>query len=237
MTKNLAKKTARKILQKNKLYSLSNFDDLLQIIEYYQFTLIKYKKHNNSVYVSELIEKLGVTNEAERNDSFLYVSDNLKFLFLNADISNEDKCSLLRHELGHICDPDFKNGNLDYSKIRKEEFANDFSCYAKNPGIAFKFYVFMAKKWKVSVGIVMLLVCVLGLLFMFNPETKHPDQSVTSTTKTYELSDNACYVTSKGKRYHKKSCFIIKNKTNLTEYSKDEAINAGYTPCLICLPE
>ncbi len=237
MTKNLAKKTAHKILLKNKLYSLNNYDDLLQIIEAYHFTLIKYKKHNNSLYVSELVEKLGVKKEARFRDSFLYVSDNFKFLFLNEDVSYEDKCSLLRHELGHICDPEFKSNNLNCSKVKREEFANNFSCYAKNPGAFFKFYIFIARKWKAIVGIAVLLACVFGLLFVLRPETEQPAQSAASSENVYEISADAYYTTQSGKRYHKRTCFIVKNRTNLTEYTKDEAVKAGYTPCLICLPE
>lgn len=237
MNKNLAKKTAHKILLKNKLCSLDNFDELLQIIEGYHFTLIKYKKHNNSVYVSELFEKLGVKREMEYRDSFLYVSDSFKFLFLNEDISYEDKCSLLRHELGHICDPEFKSNDLNCSKVKKEEFASDFSCYVKSPGTFFKLYIFMARKWKVIVSTAVLTVCVLGLLFVFKPRTAQLVQPATSSENVYEISSNAYYTTQSGKRYHKRTCITVKNKTNLTKYTKEEAVKAGYTPCLICIHE
>ena len=55
MANNLAKEKAFKVLIQNKLYSLTNYNDLQRIIESNQFTIIEYKKHNNSDSVSELI--------------------------------------------------------------------------------------------------------------------------------------------------------------------------------------
>lgn len=124
MTHNFVKEKALKILIQNKLYSLTDYNELQRIIESNQFTIIEYKKHSNSEPVSELIKRLGGETETQQSDSFLYMNNNLKFIFINADISNEDKCSLLRHELGHICDPDLKNSNLQNSRIKREEFAN-----------------------------------------------------------------------------------------------------------------
>ena len=237
MTHNLAKEKALKILIQNKLYSLINYNDLQRIIEYNQFTIIEYKKHSNSETVSELIKRLRIENEIEHSDSFLYINNNLKFLFINADISDEDKCAILRHELGHILDPDLKNNNPQNSRIKKEEFANEFSCYIKNPGIIFKFYLFIIKKWKLLVGMIALIACFLGLLVMINSLIIQPAKPVTSDETTHIISDSTYYVTSSGKKYHRKNCIIIKYRYNLTKIKLSDTINKGYKPCLICIPE
>ena len=234
MTNNLAKQKAHKVLLQNRLYSLTDYSDLQRIIESNQFTIIEYKKHSNSEPVSELIKMLRVENETQQNDSFLYIKDNLKFIFLNADISNEDKCSLLRHELGHIYDPDLINSEMSYSKIKKEEFANEFSFYIKNPGIGFKLKLFIIKKWKLLVGITVLITCVLGLSLMINSLIIKP---MSRDVSTYEITDGTYYVTSAGKKYHRKHCIIIKYKNNLTKIYLNDAINDGYKPCLICNPQ
>ena len=119
MKNNSPKYIAFKTLIKHKLYLLNNYADLRCIIESNQFTIIEYKKHTNSQPVSELIKRLKIENQIEQNDSFLYINNNLKFVFINADISDEDKCSLLRHEFGHICDPDLKNSNPQNSRIKR----------------------------------------------------------------------------------------------------------------------
>ena len=234
MKNNLAKQIAHKILLENKLYSLSDYKDLQRIIKSNQFTIIEYKKHVNSEPVSELINKLGVENNVEHNDSFLYVKNNLKFLFINSGVPEEDKCSLIRHELGHIYDPDLMNNEMSYSKIKKEEFANEFSFYIKNPGIGLKLKLFIIKKWKLLVGITALIACILGLSFMINSLIIKP---VSSDISTSNISDSTYYVTSAGKKYHRKHCIIIKYKNNLTKINLNDAINDGYKPCLICNPK
>ncbi len=237
MANNLAKEKALKILIQNKLYSLTDYKDLQHIIESNQFTIIEYKKHTNSEPVSELIKRLRVENETQQNDSFLYINNNLKFLFINENIPLEDKCALLRHELGHICDPDLKNSNPQNTRIKREEFANEFSCYTKNPGIRLKIYVFLIKKWKLLAAIMVLIACVLGLSVMNKSLITQPAKPVTGDVSTYVNSDNTYYVTSAGKKYHLKHCITIKYRNNLTEIKLNDAINNGYKPCMICNPE
>ena len=235
MANNLAKEKALKILSQNKLYSLTDYKDLQHIIESNQFTIIEYKKHSNLEPVSELIKRLGVENETQQSDSFLYINNNLKFVFINTDISNQDKCALLRHELGHICDPDLKNSNLQNSRIKREEFANEFSCYTKNPGIRLKIYVFLIKKWKLLVAMMVLIACVLGLSVVNKSLITQPAKPVTGDVSTYVNSDNTYYVTSAGNKYHRKSCITVKYKTNVTEYTLNQAVDAGYAPCMLCI--
>jgi hypothetical protein len=187
--------------------------------------------------VSELIKKLTIEKEIQQNDSFLYINNNLKFVFVNADISDEDKCSLLRHELGHICDPDLKNTGSQNSRIKREEFANEFSCYTKNPGIRLKGYVFLIKKWKLLVAVMALLACLLGAAFITNTLIIPPVKPITGNVLTYVNSDSTYYVTSAGKKYHLKHCIIIKYKNNLTEIKLNDAIKKGYKPCMICNPD
>lgn len=237
MKNKLAKHKALKILLQYKLYSLTDYNDLQHIVESNQFTIIEYKKHANSEPVSELIKRLGVEHETQQNDSFIYINNSLKFVFINADISDEDKCSLLRHELGHICDPDLKNSEISYSKIKKEEFANEFSFYIKNPGIGFKLKLLIIKKWKLLVGMITLIACVLGFAFIIHTLTIPSTKPVTDDASNYVLSDCTYYVTSAGKKYHLKHCIIIKYKNNLTEIKLNDAVSAGYKPCMICNPE
>ena len=237
MENNPAKHIGFKTLIKNKHYFLNSYVDLCRIIESKQFTIIEYKKHTNSEPVLELIKRLKIENEIKQNDSFLYIKNNLKFLFINSDISDEDKCSLLRHELGHICDPGLKNSDVHYSKIQKEEFANEFSYYTKNPDIHFMIYIFLIRRWKALVAVLALIACVLGFLFINNTLIITPAKPVTGDVSTYAISDSTYYVTSAGKKYHRKHCIIIKYKNNLTEIQLNEAITNGYKPCLICNSE
>ncbi len=237
MKNNSAKRIAFKTLLKNKLYSLPDCSELERIIESNDFIIINYKKHTNSKDVCELIKKLGIENEIECNDSFLYVKNNLRFVFLNEDVCAEDRRALLCHELGHILDPEIRNHSVNYSKIKKEEFANEFSCYIKNPPLSCRFYLFMIKKRRFLLSIIILITCLLGFLLSKSLTHHKMTNSVARQISIPANSDSAYYVTMNGKRYHRNSCIIVKTRKNLTEYTLEDAISDGYTPCLICLPE
>ena len=227
MKNNVAKRQALTILYQNRLRSLDNYEDLKRIIEAHQFILIEYKKHSNSKHVDELIHALGIQAHIEQNDAFIYCKNSLRFLFLNEEITPVDKCSLLRHELGHICDL-CKNNSKNDSKIKKEEFANEFSCYLKNPGLLFKLFLLIIKKWKLLTCMFLLTSCIFGCYFIF----ARPAITATIARKNNEVT---YYVTPAGKKYHKRNCIIVKYRTNLAEHTLDNAENLGYKPCKICI--
>lgn len=235
MTNNSPRYIAYKTLFQNKLYSSPDYDDLQHIIEFNKFTVINYKKNSNSEYVSELINKLGIEDEIKHSDSFLYIKNNLRLIFLNSDISGEDKCLLLRHELGHILDPHLISHSLNYSKIKREEFANEFSCYFKNPGVSFKFFMLLIVKWKLLVSLITVIVFISGLLLFNNPLFVLPTGSGTVDVSISKAPEKEYYITSSGKKYHKKFCIVVKHKSNLTKGTLDEVQEAGYKPCLICI--
>ena len=87
----------------------------------------------------------------------------------------------------------------------------------------------------------MLIICILSLLFINNSSNVSTSNSETQSTSTDVISESISkemyYVTPSGKRYHKNNCIIIKYKNNLTELRLNDAVNQGYTPCLICNPQ
>ena len=52
-----------------------------------------------------------------------------------------------------------------------------------------------------------------------------------------ESAENLYYVTSSGRKYHRKFCFMLKSRTNIIEYTLEDAIEKGYTACLFCIGE
>ena len=133
-----AKHLAHKTLIHNKLYAALTYQDLQQIIEDKGFQIVSYKKYNNSEEIDECITRLCLQDRIQQHDSFIYLHNNLKFVFINSDLSIQDNCVLLCHELGHIVDPHMLSSDLSYSKIQSEEFANEFSYHLQNPGFFVK---------------------------------------------------------------------------------------------------
>lgn len=224
MKNNSPKAIAYKTLLKNKLCSPHCFEDLERIIEAERFMVIPYKKCNNTEEVKGLIERLGIENEIEHSDSFIYIRNNLRFVFINSDVSAEDRCALLRHELGHILDPDLRGIDASRSAVKKEEFANEFSYHFKNPRLMIRVCCLLNKKIIIAVCIALLLVCT-GLLSMV-----HLLNDRNSAKDTY-------YITPGGEKYHRSFCITVKNRTNLREVSAECAAEEGYEPCLLCIGE
>ena len=80
-------------------------------------------------------------------------------------------------------------------------------------------------------------------------DTTKPDKTTvptsgTTTTTTHteeepqessvEPTENAVYVTPKGKKYHKPDCYHIAGKTNIFKLTVEEAEQSGYEPCKDC---
>ncbi len=113
----------------------------------------------------------------------------------------------------------------------------------------------------------LILCCVIGLLMLaggtilylsspkilsgnssaINP-TKTPvavSQTATVSLKQNHVNANATtasaaskvYVTKSGHKYHTQNCYYIKGKSDLIIYSISEAVDRGYSPCLVCHPE
>lgn len=235
MTDKTVKKKAFDTLFKSKCYSLDDCNSVADIIEAEGVTVIDFKRHCNSADLCALIKKLGIEDRIESSDSFLYMKGNLNLLFINSELTDDDRCALLRHELGHIVDPDFKSSDTSRSRIKKEEFANAFSLYTKNPGFLFKLRLFTAKKRKLlTITAVAAAIAVALSLVAINLPTAGGDEVRDTFKSSDEISDTAFCVTSSGKKYHRKGCIVVRYKNNLTELSAEEATEMGYTPCMIC---
>lgn len=231
---NTIKHLAHKTLLQNNIFSCPTYDDLMKMIEANGFTVVLYNKYSNSQYVTELIKQLKIENDIENNDSFFYLKNNFKFVFINEDISDKDKCSLLRHELGHILYPYLEENNINHTRIEQEEFANEFSYHIKNPGFTIKLRSFLKRKRTLLLTIIM-LVLISSFFYFYKTDiaekSKNTSTPVISATKSGEFY----YVTSGGKKYHRNFCIIVKNRTNISEHTLQEVTEDGYKPCLLCI--
>ena len=226
----IAKQLAYKTLTKYKLYNSRDYNDIAVVIEKHGFILIQFKKYNNMKEVVECIEKLHLAERIQQKDAFIYLSNNLKLVFINSDLSDEDKYILLCHELGHILDPSLQNSNFSYFKIQNEEFANEFSYHLQNPSIwiRLKLSIFYKPLFVTSFIICILIIGSIGVT------TVASNLSVSNSINCVEK----CYVTSNGKKYHREFCIVVKNRTNIKAYkTSNDAKNEGYTPCLLCIGE
>lgn len=226
----IAKQLAYKTLKQYKLYNSRDYNDIAVVIEKHGFILIPFKKHNNTKEVAECIEKLNLEENIQKKYSFIYLNNNLKLVFINSDLSDEEKYILLCHELGHILDPSLQNANFSYFKIQNEEFANEFSYHLQNPSIWIRLKTSIFYKFLLTA---FFIIC---LFFLTGIGAIHVSNNLSLPTSINYVEK--CYVTTNGQKYHRNFCIVVKDLSNLKEYiTFDDAKKEGYTPCLLCIGE
>ena len=227
------KKLSQKLMRKNRLSSTPSLKALEELIQNNGFTIIEYNKYNNTPEVNELIQALKLEDKISTENSFVYVDRNIKFVFINSDLKESEKVTLLCHELGHICDKRLDAPNHIYSKIERESFANEFAHYLEHPSLLTKIAsIFLKRKLVCILIFVLLLLAAGGICITNTPQIK----AVFSIHQSAAFNQ-PYYVTATGIRYHKNFCKHVKYKTNTTQMTIDEAISKGYTPCLDCIGE
>ena len=227
------KKLSQKLMRKNRLSTAPDLKVLEKLIQGNGFTIIEYNKYNNTPEVNELIQTLGIEDRISTENSFVYVDGNIKFLFINSDLKESEKITLLCHELGHICDERLDAPNHIYSKIEREDFANEFAHYIEHPTVLTKVTsTFLKRKLVCILTLVLTLLSASGIYIRSNSQIVSVFFSHESTVLTQPY-----YVTTTGIRYHKDFCKHVKYKTNTTQMTIDDAISKGYTPCLDCIGE
>ena len=146
-----------------------------------------------------------------------------KLVFVNKNISYEEKVIVLAHEEGHIACGHIRYASENSVSVLQESEANQFAHYLLYPTKTdfIKMQIIFHKKQI----IIALLICLVATVAVFNLE-KDKD------THYYQKY----YVTENGKRYHKQECMIIKNKKNVRRMTISEFEKGTYTPCQVCLP-
>lgn len=231
---NRPKKNAYNLLKKRKIYKKLTLDDLYKIIEDTGFSIIEYKKYNYSKELRLIINKLDIEKEIQEKNAFYYKRDNLKFIFINEDVPDEDRYILLSHEIAHIFDERIAEPEDVYTNIQIENYANEFSHYLNNPSFFIKAFSFLLKKPLLYILALVVAITSFTGVIAFNSNHALNQKSVT-VVNLNNLSTNMYYVTSTGTKYHKSFCKHVKYKTNIQEFSLNEAISEGYLPCLDCI--
>lgn len=221
--KNDIKSKAKEFLRKYKLSEVT-LADLLKIISSMGYTLVEYNNIYNDSTVSALIDSLGVEQMTQKSKGFTFADRLRRVVFLNEDLSDDEKVLVLAHEVGHIYCNHFSNSPIIGRDVIEEHEANEFSHYILNVSKSRKISLFMKKKRKFLIISLTVLIATAAALTVFF--------SVSSNQKYY----GEYYITSTGKKYHKNECIFIKDKTNTHRITVEEFESGEYEPCDICLP-
>lgn len=224
---NLAKKTSHKVLME--LKKKPNVGDLKMIIEDEGFTIIKFNRGENSDEVKRLLSIKQIRCLAEKSDAFIYIQGECKLLFIADELHDSDLLYILCHELGHILDKNLCAGGIGYTKTQKERFANEFAHYLMHSGGFVNIYLYLLKKKMIFAVMLIAAAIVAGAAacggILLKKEALGSNQG---------LVTSGVFVTSGGECYHKKTCFVIKNRTNISRLSIKKAGESGYRSCSLC---
>lgn len=231
--------TANKFLIKNRLLQSPDFDTLKMLIEEKGVSVIEFSRYYPSPELTELFERLNIENKIKNKDCLLYIKNNLRFVFINSDVSKADKEILLSHELGHICDNRLEFSNSSYSNVEKENFANEFSYRLRHQHFHTKAISFFLKKKLICLGAsIALLTVPFGISNMLEHTNSIQNDNIYNNVDYISSpKEQLYYITETGERYHRAHCKHIKNNKSTLNIDLAEAVSAGYTPCLDCIGE
>jgi len=221
---NTIKKKAKSFIRKHKLKTVS-FENLKAVAEKSGYTVIEYNTSYNDENVRTIIFNLNLQKEIVMSKGFTYVDKNYRLIFINEDLTDEEKTLVLTHELGHI---ECGHLSLQYiigKDIKEEHEANEFSHYLLNVNMITKGRITVSEHKKLFVAVIILLLITLITSVVIVSVKKE---------KSYYAD---YYITSSGSKYHKKECIFVKNNKTAKRLTKEEFETEKYSACNICLPD
>ena len=208
---------AKNFLKEYRINQLTN-ERLKEIIVSQGYTIIKYSKIYNDENVEIILNTLNLIEYVKYRSAFTYQDSSNRFVFIEDNLSEKEELILLAHEEGHIYCNHMDERTTMGKDIADEYDANEFSHYILNPNIKNKTttYILSHKKNTILVATLVLLIIASSIII---PIKMNSD-------KYY----GEYYVSTSGQKYHKKSCYYIKDKTHLRRVTKEDIKNHVYEP-------
>ena len=218
------KKKANEFIKFNQLKSIT-VDSLSEVIKKQGYILILFDKMLNSSDVETIVNNLNLQEYVLRSRGFTYTDNNYRLLFLNENLSDEEKVLVLAHEIGHIVFNHIKSGTVIGNDVIEEYEANEFAHYLLNPNLMSKtkIMVFSHKRTIIIISIILLIVLLTGITIPI--------------VKKCRSQYGDYYVTDSGSKYHKKECIFVKDKKNVSKLIKEDFEAGLYDACDMCLPD
>ena len=230
------KQAATKYIKATKRKDLSGAVDYLTSLGYSIVTF-------NTPDGDAMVKAYGFDWEKDNLKAFTCCeTDGINAVFVDGNLHNNDKLYMLLHEIGHIMLNHIGDGKIVhrdklYSDIEAETFVYEVMNYKNNTGkitgailamiISFSFGYILANNIYTEPAVKTSVVNTL------------PQAKQTPNTNIYSVSaenlEDIVYITATGTKYHLKDCRYVKNKTNITELSKEQA-QRKHTPCSVCNP-
>ena len=214
----IASKEARQFLRPLHLRRFSSAD-LEQALLRHGFTLVEYSRVSNDRDVAALLTSLRLAEYAAQHSAFTYADANLRIVFLQENLSEQERQILLAHELGHICCRHLENTHPTLTGVVEEQEANSFA----------EHLLTYNRRCRL-VRTILLGLAALCCAAVLSVLLRHRGSG---TVRMVGGDEQVC-LTHSGECYHRPDCSFVEGKDNIIYVSVAEARQAGYEPCQYC---
>ena len=215
MTYKEIKRTANKLIKAVK--GKTDFVSIEQYLETIGYKVAFYNTPNGD----KLLAKLDLLSDASDVPAFTYTGAG-NIVFIDDNVSSEDKNYLLYHEVGHIL-----LGHLSYARMSTKNRYN-----MEYEADVFAHMLLHPSNKKKLIACIIGFIAVAFLSFYVGYVSAPMQMLPTSAT---EQTTEQVYITSTGKKYHRSNCRYVKGKDNIAVIDKKQA-DKTHSPCSVCNP-
>ena len=197
---------------------------LRSLIQSQGYAVVEFYPHALEPDLEMISQRFDLSEYFSQQNGFTFASAECRFVFINANLSNEEKMVVLAHEEGHIACEHMDRCPVLGRSVLDEDEANQFSFYLLHPTVFDTFRSSLSNHWH-QILIFLLVLAVIGfsVALVMNKPSKN-------------VSHPVYYVTADGEKYHEKDCMTIKNHTGVRKITEDELLSGKYEACKVCLP-
>lgn len=221
---NVVRQAVNQFIKQNRITTI-NYLALKEVVKNIGFTVIEFNNIFNDKDIETVIQNLGLNETVLQSRGFTYTDKNYRLVFINEDLSNEEKLYVISHELGHIVCNHYSTSPIIGRDVKEEHEANEFSHYLLKNNLLRNFKIAISEHKRMAIALISVLFVISSLVvagFVINKE------------KSYY---GDFYITTTGGRYHQADCIHIKNHNNIERLTKEQFESKEYKPCGTCLPQ
>lgn len=225
MTDREVKKKVRQFRKSSGIAHKPSSAELKRAVERMGYTVIEFNNIYNDDAVAALIEALHIPDRVLNARGFTYADAARRLVFINEDLSDDEKAMVLAHETGHIFLRHMTTAPIIGNDVSEEYEANEFAHYLLNSGAWAGLTAFVRRnKKRVIAAVAAILIVAAGITAY----------CVISSESQYY---GEYYITPEGSRYHEGDCAYIKDKSTARRMTVEEYESGDYTPCQRCIPK
>lgn len=227
--KQIYKEKALQFLKEFNVSELS-LDRLLEVFSAQGYKLIRYNTFEPCTSTDELLKELNLTEYSQSTTAFTFKDGNIKIIFIDDTLLDNEKLYALAHEEGHIYCGHMDRYSCSCTSVEDEKEANEFAHYILDPPSSYKIEWYCKTHFKQ----LLIIACVIMLFASIPIMTIRVERAKLDASQEYVKTVDY-YITENGTKYHIEGCRFIKDKDNIRKLTEEEFQSGRYDPCKECI--